>query len=134
MANLSLMEAFARFGARPAHRLRGVSAIAEDGSLVLSCLADHFHRHAPGVLRYEDNVSREPNDEQRKNLLSQHLKLASDGQLPVRMVVVTAPTEGKASGTIHVRADLVGKITKFDGDHFIIDFTRAAAAPTTRRA
>jgi hypothetical protein len=34
-----------------------------------------------------------------------------------------------------VRTDLVGKVTKFDGDHFIVDFTRPPdpRASTPRR-
>jgi len=36
--NLSLVDAFGRFGAKPANRLRGHSAIASDGALVLSLL------------------------------------------------------------------------------------------------
>jgi len=53
MAN-NLIDAFAQFGAKPKYRLRGRSAIADDGALVLSCSAPHFRRPGPGVLRYED--------------------------------------------------------------------------------
>jgi hypothetical protein len=37
---------------------------------------------------------------------------------------------------IHVRSDLVGKVVEFDGDSFVVDFTRIAPAaeePKARR-
>ena len=34
--NLSLVEAFGKFGAKPVNRLRGQSGIAADGALVLT--------------------------------------------------------------------------------------------------
>ena len=58
------------------------------------------------------------------------------------MIVITEKTETPAGKTtsrgIHVRADLIGKVVKFDGDHFIVDFVRngepATAAPRARRS
>ena len=81
---------------------------------------------AKGVLRYEDKLSREAVDSKLIELLGQHLALARDGELPIRMIVtsVLAAGSGKSGRTFHVRPDLVGKVVKFDGDHFIIDFTR----------
>ena len=58
----TLIDAFAQFGAKPKSRLRGRSAIAEDGALVLSCSTPHFRRPGPGVLRYEDVLSRDAGD------------------------------------------------------------------------
>jgi len=134
--NLSLIEAYARFGAKPGNRLRALSAIAADGALVLSCTPPQFARAGKGVLRYEDRLSREPEDRAGKEVLAQHLSRARDEQLPVRMVVtanIGAP-DRKAGRSIHVREDLVGKVTQFDGDHFIVDFTRALLAePPARR-
>ena len=45
---------------------------------------------------------------------------------PIRMIVASPKdvAGGKVSRSFHVRTDLVGKVTKFDGDHFIVDFTR----------
>jgi hypothetical protein len=57
-------------------------------------------------------------------LLSKHLTLARDGALPVRMVVTSVVTEKSPTRSFHVRSDLIGKVVTFDGDHFIIDFTR----------
>jgi hypothetical protein len=129
--NLNLVGAFERFGARPTNRLRGLSAIAADGALVLNCSHAYFGHPTRGVLRYEDKLSRESTRPKDVTLLGQHLSLARDGTLPVRLVVMSqadANKVGKSPG-FHVRPDLIGKVVKFDGDHFIIDFTRLELVP-----
>ena len=127
--NLNLTDAFQRFGAKPSNRLRGLSAIATDGSLVLNCSSAQFGHPSRGVLRYEDALSRETPESKDVALLGKHLALARDGALPIRMVVTSAPGTATASKNIHVRPDLVGKVVTFDGDHFVIDFTREGAEP-----
>ncbi len=126
MMRLNLADAFARFRAKPSSRLRSVSAVAEDGAIVLSCAQAYFGRPGRGVLRYEDRLSRATGYAQGTALLGEHLTLARDGGLPIRMVVETSveSASGKISRSFHVRPDLVGKLTEFDGDHFIVDFTR----------
>ncbi len=123
--NLALIDAFGRFGAKPSNRVRGLSAIAADGAMVLNCSKAYFGHPARGVLRYEDRLSRESADSKDNQLLGQHLTLARDGDLPVRMVT-SATDQNSDTGVrgFHVRPDLIGKVVKFDGDHFIIDFTR----------
>jgi len=120
----SLVDAFAKFGAKPKSRLRGRSAIAEDGALVLSCTTPHFRRPGPGVLRYEDLLSRDPSDVPGTALLKEHLALARDGQLPIRMVVIAENGAGKTRYNIYARPDVIGRLTEFDGDRFIVYFTR----------
>jgi hypothetical protein len=140
--NLSLIDAFRAFGAQPSNRVRGVSAIAADGSMVLNCLQAYFGHPCRGVLRYEDRLSRESADSTDNKLLAQHLALARDGALPIRMVVTSVAPEKRGAGaggrSFHVRPDLTGKVVEFDGDHFIIDFTRReqsrVAAVSSRRA
>jgi hypothetical protein len=122
--NLSLIDAFAKFGAKPGNRVRGLSAMAADGALVLNCSKAHFGHPSQGVLRYEDRLSRESADSRESELLSQHLTLARDGALPVRMIVTSVAAGERGTRSFHVRSDLIGKVVKFDGDHFIIDFTR----------
>jgi hypothetical protein len=120
----TLVDAFARFGATLKSPVSGRSAIADDGSLVLGCSIPCFRRPGPGVLRYEDVLSRESPDSKSTVLLGEHLALAREGQLPVRMVVIALAREGKGRRNIYARPDLVGRLTEFDGDHFIVDFTR----------
>jgi hypothetical protein len=124
--NLSLIDAFGRFGAKPSNRVRGLSAMAADGAMVLNCSHAYFGHPTRGVLRYEDRLSREAPDSKDTQLLGQHLALARDGALPVRMVVTSLADEknGGGSRSFHVRPDLIGKVVSFDGDHFVIDFTR----------
>jgi class 3 adenylate cyclase len=127
--NLNLIDAFGRFGATPSNRVRGLSAIATDGAVVLNCSEQHFAHPSRGVLRYEGRLSQEPQDSKDVALLGQHLALARDSALPIRMVVAFSsdPKRGASRG-YHVRPDLIGKVVKFDGDHFMIDFTRPEEA------
>jgi hypothetical protein len=122
--NLSLVDAFARFGAKVSNRQRGLSALAADGALVINCSRDYFGHPAQGVLRYEDRLSRDASAVKETGLLGQHLTLALDGALPVRMVVTSVVDQKSRSRAFHIRSDLIGTVVKFDGDHFIIDFTR----------
>jgi hypothetical protein len=124
--NLSLVDAFGRFGAKPASRLQGLSSLAADGALVLNCSGAYFGHPSQGVLRYEDRLSREPGGPKDTGLLGQHLAIARDGALPVRLIVTSRTDEKGGTGkrTCHVRPDLVGTVVEFDGDHFIVDFKR----------
>src|ERR1700760_1465414 len=127
--NLSLVDAFGRFGAKPANRLRGQSAIAADGALVLSCSYSKFGHPAQGVLRYEGTLTKEAEDAAINSLLGQHLTQARDGNLPVRLVVMTSttdPVKNKVSRSFHVRPDLVGKLVSFDGEGYVVDFKGAS--------
>ncbi len=137
--NLSLRDAFARFGAKPKNRLQGLSAMAADGALVLNCSYAYFRHPTRGVLRYEDRLSRQTSGASEAELLGRHLTLAQTGALPVRMVVSSREADKSAGATpgCHVRLDLVGKVAEFDGDHFVVDFTRPDTfrpdAPARRR-
>lgn len=136
--NLTLTEAFGRFGAKPSGRLGSSSAMAADGAMVLACASGSFRRPTAGVLRYEDRLSGE-NDGRDTELLMKHLTLVRDGALPIRMVVATqtTPATARPVRTFDVRPDLTGKLVEFDADHFIIDFTRAegvaSASPGKRK-
>lgn len=133
MATLGFVEAFARFGAKPANPMWAVSAIAADGALVISCWAHYFNGGADGALLYCDRLSRWGGNVLGHDLLRDHLTKALSEQLPVRMVVATtSETEAVDGGrdasklkkTFHVRKDLVGVVTSFDGDNFVITFRR----------
>lgn len=137
--NLTLMDAFSRFGAKPASRLGSLSAMAADGAMVLNCLPTNFGHPGPGVLRYETKLSTAEGESKVITTLGEHLTHARDAGLPVRMVVTFPKREksGARARGYHVRPDLVGKVVEFDGDHFVVDFTRPepprAAATAGRR-
>jgi hypothetical protein len=123
--NLNLSDAYARYGAKIPRGQPVLSAIAGDGTVVISCYAGKFGRTRRDVLRYEGTISTDDAGDRHKALLGQHLVLARDGDLPVHLVIVTPP-KGPSPRIISVRPDLVGKVTEFDGDHFIVDFSRIA--------
>lgn len=127
--NLTLLDAFGRFGAKPASRLGSLSAMAADGAMVLNCMTAHFGHPGRGVLRYETRLSTAQAESKVITTLSEHLTRARDEDLPVRMIV-TFPKLANASrgGGHHVRPDLIGKLVEFDGDRFVVDFTRPQAA------
>lgn len=127
--NLTLLDAFGRFGAKPTSRLGSLSAMAADGAMVLNCMTAHFGHPGRGVLRYETRLSTAQAESKVITTLSEHLTRARDEDLPVRMIV-TFPKLAKAGrgGGHHVRPDLIGKLVEFDGDRFVVDFTRPQAA------
>jgi hypothetical protein len=135
MDHYSLSSAYASYGAKAASKLRALSAIAGDGSMVLSCTPPYFVRPASGVLRYEDKLTRTPDDARGRKMLGDHLAQARDGDLTVRMVVISPAVAGRSARSVHVRNDLIGKVVQFDGDHFVVDFTRpeAPVEPKVRR-
>lgn len=132
--NMSLELAYARYGAKLTNRFRGLSALAEDGSLVLSCPAGRFSRPGMGVLRYSSQLSQETASSLEVRSLRDHLGTALSGGGTVRSVFITA-ARGTVSRVVHVRPDLVGKVVEFDGDRFSVDFTRLEVeeAPKPRR-
>lgn len=137
MGTLNLAEAFVKLGGKAANRLHSLSAVTADGAVILSCSTRRFGHPARGVLRYEDRLSRDADHPTEKETLGAHLTKARDENLPIRMIVVTeTAAEDKVTRTHHVRPDLIGKLVKFDGDHFIVDFVRAeepASAPRLAR-
>ena len=133
MSNISYSDAFNRYGAKLSNPRWAVSAIAEDGSLVLSCWSHLFSRPNKETLRYTDKLSRWGNNTPGNNLLRAHLTQAVQTNLPIRLVIVV-PTEkvsedyeGDGSTikkTFNCREDLTGRISEFDGDQFVVDFQR----------
>lgn len=137
MPDLGFTEAFARFGAKPVNPMWAVSAIAEDGALVLSCWAHLCKSGGKGVLVYADCLSRWSGNELGGNLLGTHLQQAVAGNLPVRMVLATTTETdlvdrghdaSKVKKTFHVREEVVGRVVSFDGDNYVIEYRHAAAA------
>ena len=130
--NLTLFDAFGRYGAKPSNRLSSLSAMAPDGAMVLYCLPAHFCHPTRGVLRYEAKLSMVQAETKDVGILGEHLTQARDSDLPVRMVVKSpTPEANRPKGpSYHIRPDLLGKVVEFDGDHFIVDFTRPPPVPS----
>ena len=135
MAALSLTTAFSRYGAKLTNHQWAVSALSENGELVIS-IWSHYLKPNDGKLRCTDKLSRWQHNKPGNNLLREHLLRAVDEGLPVRMVIARtkATTEIDAGAdassvpkTFGVREDLVGKVVSFDGDNFVIDFEKATS-------
>lgn len=132
MSHHTISSAYASFGARVPQGSRSLSAIAEDGSIVLTCEYPYFVRSTPGVLRYHDTLARSTENARNSQELGQHLALARDGERVVRLVVVSPARNAQTPRRVHVRSDLVGRVTSFDGDSFVVDFTRPMLADVVK--
>jgi hypothetical protein len=120
---VSVDVAFSRFGASIAGQQRPLSAIAQDGSLVLLCQSSGFSRPDSGVLRYSGKLSESIARAAQVEALRLSLDAANAARTPVRLIIRT-PGVGTASARIHMRADLVGSVAEFDGDAYSVDFVR----------
>ncbi len=132
MGNLNLSQAFAEYGAKLANHQWAVSAIADDGALIISCWA-HYFKKVDGHLQYEDILSRWRANSAGNNLIRQHIEDAMKNGRTVRLVIATANDTAmvdsgndasKVKKTFHTRPDMTGRISYFDGDKFVIDFQR----------
>lgn len=130
MKKLTLTAAFARFGAEPTNARWACSAIARDGSLVISCWRHLLRSYVDGHQTYEDRLARWDGNRPGRELLREHLQLAVEKDLNVRQIVATLDdlrdrTDGDASAapkTFSTNGDVVGRVVSFDGDAFVIDF------------
>jgi hypothetical protein len=137
VTKLRITEAFAKYGATLRNPRWAYSAIAADGSPVLSCWQRYLTSQPDGALCYEVNdFSHWSANPYGKSLLRGHLKQAFEDKLPVRMVLVTTtPPKAVVAGvdaskvpkTFQVREDLVGRVIEFTSERFVIDFREAQA-------
>ena len=135
MHEINLMEAFASYKVKPSTRSR--SAVTPDGALVVSCWYAGFKKADPEILRYEEDLSSETGG--LADALRAHVQEALTGEYDVRLIVAVETGKPKAAErkdpetavplrkTYHARKDLVGHVTSFDGQRFVIDFRRTEA-------
>ncbi len=123
MHTVSIDLAFSRLGASPPRGQRPLCATAQDGSLVLVCQSSGFTRPNVGVLRYSAKLSLITSGRPQIEALRLGLGAASSGGTPVRLIIRTRDLAGTSS-TVHMRSDLVGSVTAFDGDAYSVDFVR----------
>lgn len=134
MQGLHLTDAFARYKAKLKNPNWAVSAISDDGAVVISCWAHYFRSAREGALLYVDSLSRwKGHNKAGNDLLREHLAEAFKEQLPVRLVIAHAAVPAavehggdasKIKKTFSIKPELTGKVTKFDGDAFEIEFRR----------
>jgi hypothetical protein len=133
MATLSFTDAFRAYGAKLANPMWSYSAEADDGAIVISCWS-HKLKLKDGVLTYTDRLSRWGPNTPGKNLLVEHLNLGRTQARPVRLIIATTSSpevvdRGQDASSIqksfHIKQDVVGKVTVFDGDNFVLEFRRS---------
>jgi len=107
--------------------------MTEDGLLVVSCWA-HYFKKVNNVLRYEDTLSRWRGNIAGNKLLREHLADALKNNRSVRLVIArteetAAVNSGEAATKVkkefYTRPEMIGRVTHFDGDRYIIEFLRS---------
>jgi hypothetical protein len=137
MPQAGFKDAFARYGAKLRNPMGPVSAVCPDGSIAISCWAQYFRKAEKGVWPYVDSLSRWLESNKLGNRrLREHLEQALATNATIRLVLAqTDNPAGVAGGedaskfnnTFGAREDVAGKVTKFDGDNFTIEFRRTSA-------
>lgn len=137
MAKLGIEDAFRQYGARLKNSQWAVSSISERDELVISCWRQKLKLvKGEGVLRYTDELARWREGSAGRKLLASHLQDALDESRDVRLVVVDTEETDAVDDTTNLskieknygtRKDLIGKVVKYDGNVYIIDFRRTSA-------
>lgn len=131
MATLGFAEAFGKYGAKLKNVNWSVCAETPDGSLVASLWSHHFSKPEKGLLLCQSNTMRWGGP--GRNEFAEALRKAFETKQPVRVVIATTPTPdivesgadaSKLDKTFTVRPDLVGRVTKFDGVNYVIEFRK----------
>jgi hypothetical protein len=132
MANLSLTESFARYGATLKNPMWSVSAWTPDGELVVSQWAHHYRKGPENSAEYWGQTSRW--DGPGKNEFKSNLERARAQGSRVRLVVVSTKEvarvedgedASKLKKEFDVRPELVGQVVQLNGDDYVIRFRRA---------
>jgi hypothetical protein len=131
MHETNLLEAFASYSVKPARRAR--SAMTQDGDLVISCWYAGFKKVQVEILRYEEDLSGQTGE--IATALRAHLTEALSNEREVRVIVAVETSEAKADAaavasartTYYARKDLVGRVSSFDGQRFVVEFRRTQA-------
>ena len=137
MNETNLLEAFGSYKVKPGRRAR--SAMTGDGNLVISCWYAGFKKAQVEILRYEEDLSGQTSE--ITQALRAHLAEALSNACEVRVIVaVKAPDQMAQSGataagrtTYYARKDLVGRVSAFDGERFVVEFRRTQTPVPEKR-
>src|SRR5262249_34944344 len=133
MNEVNLQDAFSSYKVKPTCKAR--SALTNDRPVVLSCAYARFQPAESGVMKYEEDLS--GLTDPTATLLRTHLADALSNELEIRLIVaipvqrapsleVTTEPSRPARTSFHARKDLVGRVTFFDGQRFVLEFRKAA--------
>jgi hypothetical protein len=137
MQVINLLDAFASYNVKLVKR--GRSAITSDGNLVISCWYAGFKKVSGEILRYEEDLTGQTTGV--ATALRAHLTEALTKESEVRAIVASGsvPMKAEPTGivepatapatrtTYYARKDLVGRVTTFDGERFVVEFRRIQA-------
>ncbi len=132
MNETNLSEAFGLYNVKPARRAR--SAMTQGGDLVISCRYAGFKKAQVEILRYEEDLAGETGE--IAQALRVHLAEALSSECEVRVIVAVETVGPKTDTgsmpaprtTYYARKDLVGRVSSFDGERFVVDFRREQTA------
>ena len=131
MADLSLVQAFARYGAKLKNRQWSVCAFAPNGDLVVRQWNHDYTRIDSNTGETTDHLSRWSGHGNRE--LRDAIAEAFSSSRTIRLVMAYAadPDYVKSGGdasktkkTYDVKPDWIGKVVSFDGDEYVIRFRR----------
>jgi hypothetical protein len=131
MADLGLVQAFARYGAKLKNPQWSVCALAANGDLVVSLWEHHRTKGDPGTLEFSDTVNRWSGP--GNNEFRAALKEALESGRPLRLVMAHAEDPGyvetgadasKTKKTFSVRPELIGKVVSFNDESYVISFVK----------
>jgi hypothetical protein len=126
-----ISESFRCFKAKQNNVQWSVSAISENNELVVSLWDQFFQKSDNGTNTYVDKVSRWSGLGNKEFI--RNLTLAHKEKLKVRAVVAksrrpdivaSGVAASSLGNTFHPKRDWLGKITKWDGDNFEIEFSK----------
>lgn len=133
------VDAFKSLGASLKNPQWSFSALADDGSVVISCWSDFFVRKEEhglrDVMRYRDHLQRVEHNKPGHAEIRSLLELAWQQKRAIRVVIARAGdpralSAGRSASSpgnsFAPRQDLIGELVDFDGDMFVIDFRKAA--------
>ena len=124
---LTLTQAFAQFGAELTNPRWQCSALAKDGSLVVSCWSHLLKSGEDGQQRYDYSLAQwGEGNRQGRELLWTHLRTAFDLKLAVRLVIATFDKREDADRpttdasplpkTFSTEPNLVSRVVEFDDE------------------
>ncbi len=126
---MGIKDCFAKYGAEVKNINWSVSAESAKGELVVSLWSQFFMAPSKDRIRYIDRVGRwsgHGNSEFRR-----HIQNAYEIDQVIRAVIARTNNEeavlrgkdaSKLKNRFHVREDWIGKVIRWDGDNFEIEF------------
>lgn len=131
---MGIKDEFEKFGADLVNVRWAVSALTTRPRQVVITVWEHLFPRRGQSRSYTVDLSKWK-DVNGRNLTLQHLAIAFEESLPVRMVKVAWMDEGKKRKAFEADKDWVGRVEALDDERFTVKFTKGAASadPVAKR-